>query len=78
MSRRAFWYVVHLVFDRPARRCAGTPRRHLPMPCCPGVGYDQVAGRGTARALVVRDDRWPHILDSAPVDNLHPKRKTGS
>ena len=32
------------------------------VPTRPLVGYGQVAGRGTARALFVRDARWPHIL----------------
>ena len=62
MSRRTFSYDLQLVFDRPDRRCAGTGRRYLPMPCYPEVGYGQVVGRGTARALVVSDGRWPHIL----------------
>ena len=62
MSRRTFSYDLQLVFDRPDRRCAGTPRRYPPVPCYPGVGYGQVVGRGTARASVVSDGRWPHIL----------------
>ena len=62
MSRRASSYDVKLVFDRPERRCAGTPRRYPPMPCYPEVGYGQVVGRGTARASIVSDGRWPHIL----------------
>ena len=37
MSRRTFSYDLQLVFDRPERRCAGTPRRYLPMPCDPWV-----------------------------------------
>ena len=50
MSRRTFSYDLQLAFDRPDRRCAGTPRRYPPMPCDPWVGYGQVVGRGTARA----------------------------
>ena len=66
MSRRTSSYDLQLVFDRPDRRCAGTGRRCPPMPCYPGVGYDQEVGRGTARALVVSDGRWPQILIPGP------------